>query len=215
MLFPLSTEQKISIFQPFNRLEADQTEIIGTGIGLTIAKELVELMGGTIGVESTMGKGSTFHIEFYTLEMPAGITTSAIGKNHPTVPLQQLGKKHNILYVEDNPNNLKLVEQIFSLNKNINLISAPQAEIGIDLAKSQDFDLILMDINLPGMNGIEAMKILRRIEKTSNLPIVALSANAMEGDIKSCLNAGFTDYIIKPINIPEFLEKTNKLLSEP
>jgi CheY-like chemotaxis protein len=131
------------------------------------------------------------------------------------VPLQQLEKKYTILYVEDNPSNLKLVEQILGLNKNINLISAPQAEIGIDLAKSQDFDLILMDINLPGMSGIEAMKILRRIEKTRNLPIVALSANAMEGDIKSCLNAGFTDYIVKPINIPEFLDKTNKLLNEP
>ncbi len=211
----LSPEQKISVFQPFNRLEADHTEIIGTGIGLTIAKELVELMGGTLGVESTMGKGSTFYIEFDTLESPAVISVSAIEKSHAMVPLQQLEKKYTILYVEDNPSNLKLVEQILGLNKNINLISAPQAEIGIDLAKSQDFDLILMDINLPGMSGIEAMKILRRIEKTRNLPIVALSANAMEGDIKSCLNAGFTDYIVKPINIPEFLDKTNKLLNEP
>ena len=85
--------------------------------------------------------------------------------------------------------------------------------MGIDLAKTRDVDLILMDINLPGMDGVAAMKTLRRIEKTRKLPILTISANAMEKDIKSCLSAGFTDYIVKPINIPKFLEKIDKLLT--
>lgn len=203
-------EHQESIFQPFNRLHADKTGVVDTGIGLTISKELASLMNGTIGVESVVDKGSTFFVELDSADEP----------NVPS-PIQQVDKKlsprkgekkYTILYIEDNPNNLKLIEQTLSLRKHTNLISAPQAEMGIDLAKTRDVDLILMDINLPGMDGVEAMKILRRIEKTRALPILALSANAMERDIQSALREGFTDYIVKPINIAEFLEKIDKFL---
>lgn len=209
----ISEDQQESIFQPFNRLEADQTDIIGSGIGLTIAKELIELMNGTIGVESIMGKGCTFYVELDTLETPVKQKASILKQIAPETSTQKIGKKYTVLYVEDNPDNLELVQQTLNINRNINLINAPQAEMGIDLAKTHDVDLILMDINLPGMNGVEAMKILRRTEKTSSLPILAVSANAMERDIKSCLSAGFTDYIVKPINIPQFLEKIDKILT--
>lgn len=208
----LSEEHQISIFQAFNRLQADKTGVTGTGIGLTITKELTNLMNGTISVESVVGKGSTFFVELNTVEAPLEKDSSVIEQLVTKISPQNDGKNHTILYVEDNPNNLKLIEQTLSFNKNTTLISAPQAEMGIDLAKAHDVDLILMDINLPGMDGVEAMKILRRIEKTRDLPILALSANAMERDIRSALRAGFTDYIVKPINIAEFLEKINKYL---
>ena len=209
----ISEEMQASIFQPFNRLEADKTEIIGTGIGLTIAKELIELMNGTIGLKSVVGKGSTFYVELDVLEKPTEKKLPVIEPSIPEVPIKKSGKKYTILYIEDNPINLQLIEQALTINKNFDLISAPQAEMGIDLAKTRDVDLILVDINLPGMDGVAAMKTLRRIEKTRKLPILAVSANAMEKDIKSCLSAGFTDYIVKPINIPKFLEKIDKLLT--
>lgn len=169
-------------------------------------------MEGTIGVESAMEKGSTFNIDLKAIETPGKKDLSVTEQSAPKVLPQEGGKNHTILYIEDNPDNLKLVEQVLKINKNITLISAPQAEIGIDLARAHDVDLILMDINLPGMDGVEAMKILRRIESTRDLPILALSANAMKRDIQSALNAGFTDYIVKPINVPEFLEKINSFL---
>lgn len=163
-------------------------------------------------MENSIGKGKTFRVEPDAVDAPAAKDPQVIGQTLPEVSRQKDGKNHTILYVEDNQDNLKLIEQALNIQKNIELISAPQAEIGIDLAKAHDIDLILMDINLPGMDGVEAMKILRRTEKTRNLPIVALSANAMERDIQSALSAGFTDYIVKPINIAGFLKKINQLL---
>ena len=208
----LSEEHQVAIFQPFNRLNADNSKIAGTGIGLTITKELTSLMNGTVGVESIVGKGSTFFVELDSAEKPTENVSSTFQQVGTQLSPPKDGKIHTILYVEDNPNNLRLIEQALILNKNTRLISAPQAEMGIDLAKAHDVDLILMDINLPGMDGVEAMKIMRRIEKTRNLPILALSANAMERDIQSALREGFNDYIVKPIDIAEFLEKVNKLL---
>jgi len=209
----ISEEMQASIFLPFNRLEADKTEIIGTGIGLSIAKELIELMNGTIGVDSTAKKGCTFYVELDVLEAPAEKKISSIRQSIPVVSRKKAGKKYTVLYIEDNPSNLHLMQQTLSISGNFNLISAPQAEMGIDLAKTHDVDLILMDINLPGMDGVTTMKILRRIEKTRKLPILAVSANALEKDIKAYLDAGFTDYIVTHINIPQFLEKIEALLT--
>ena len=138
----LSEEHQISIFQPFNRLQADKTEVTGTGIGLTITKELTNLMNGTIRVESVVGNGSTFFVELNTAEAPAENKVSDIQQMVAKISHQKDGKNHTILYIEDNPNNLKLIEQTLSFNKNISLISAPQAEMGIDLAKAHDVDLI-------------------------------------------------------------------------
>ena len=168
---------------------------------------------GTIGLKSVVGKGPTFYVELDVLEKPTEKKLPVIEPSIPEVPIKKSGIKYTILYIEDNPINLQLIEQALTINKNFDLISAPQAEMGIDLAKTRDVDLILVDINLPGMDGVAAMKTLRRIEKTRKLPILAVSANAMEKDIKSCLSAGFTDYIVKPINIPKFLEKIDKLLT--
>jgi PAS domain S-box-containing protein len=194
------------LFESFNRLGADQTDVEGTGIGLNITKKLTELMNGELGFDSTPGKGSCFYVD---LPFSAASQTYV----HPqeetisTSPSLHESKKINILYVEDNSANLDLVKQVFQVRENINLSSAPDAKLGIELACAIQPDLILMDINLPGMSGIEACKQLRNNPKTSKIPVLAVSANAMEKDIKKAMAAGFSDYIAKPINVPQFLEK--------
>ncbi|MBT5869245.1 MAG: response regulator [Nitrospinaceae bacterium] len=192
------------LFESFNRLGADQTGVEGTGIGLNITKKLTELMNGKLGLDSTPGKGSCFYVD---LPFSAASQTYEHPQEPPPSPSPHENQKFNILYVEDNSANLDLIKQVFQVRENINLSSAPDAKLGIELACALQPDLILMDINLPGMSGIEACKQLRNNPKTSGIPVIAVSANAMEKDIKKAMAAGFSDYIAKPINVPQFLEK--------
>ena len=183
-------EKQQGLFEAFNRLGADKTEIEGTGIGLNITKKLIELMNGTIDFTSTLGKGSCFFFEIPLCE------EQQAGKKMELVTQQVLstktyeGKHFDILYVEDNPANLELVRQILMVGENIDMFSAPDAKLGIEIARAHQPDLILMDINLPGMDGMEAFKILRNDPKTSTIPVIAVSANAMEKDINHALAAG-------------------------
>ncbi len=204
----ISPEQQSRIFQPFERLDWENTEIDGTGIGLAISRRLVNLMEGEIFFQSDQDKGTTFFIE---LNLVKG---DFLLDKEPDFKKEE--KEHftsadhfQILYVEDNPLNLSLVEDILSVHESINLLSAPQAKLGIELAKTHQPDLILMDINLPELDGIEALKILRSIEKTKHIPVIAISADAMESDIKKAMSAGFEAYITKPIEIANFLEIIN------
>jgi signal transduction histidine kinase/CheY-like chemotaxis protein len=195
------------LFKPFNRLGNENSAVEGTGIGLTITKHLIEMMGGTISVHSTPGKGSQFSIFF-----PVGQELDLAREDRVIRPSQKSPggmdeQKWTLLYVEDNPANLMLVEQILQSRSDIKLLSAPQARMGIELALVHKPDLILMDINMPEMDGITAMKELQNYEETENIPIIAVSANAMESDIKKGLSAGFNGYITKPFNIPKlFIE---------
>ena len=208
----LTQEMLAQLFQAFNRLGKEATGEEGTGIGLVVSKRLVELMQGQIGVESTVGTGSVFWIELvhdtthheeYTKAVNTVMTASPI----PTGPDQRV-----LLYVEDNPANLKLVEQIIARHPDLRLLSAMNGLDGIALAIGQLPDVILMDINLPGISGIEAMKILRQDPVTAYIPIIALSANAMPRDIEKGLEAGFFKYLTKPIKVNEFLETLNATL---
>lgn len=208
----LTQEMLAQLFQAFNRLGKEATGEEGTGIGLVVSKRLVELMQGQIGVESTVVTGSVFWIELvhdtthheeYTKAVNTVMTASPI----PTGPDQRV-----LLYVEDNPANLKLVEQIIARHPDLRLLSAMNGQDGIALAISQLPDVILMDINLPGISGIEAMKILRQDPITAHIPIIALSANAMPRDIEKGLEAGFFKYLTKPIKVNEFLETLNATL---
>ncbi len=207
----LSLQQQKSIFEPFNRLGVDQTTIEGTGIGLTITKRLMEHMDGSIEIESKEGQGSTFILQF-----PEGKAVDL--KSSPdelvTTPkeLESNGGSYTLLYVEDNPANLSLVQMILEQRDDISLLTAPQAQIGIDLARTHIPDLILMDINLPGMDGIEAFRRLSAIEETKNIPVIAVSANAMESDVKNALNAGFKAYIKKPFDLKLFMQEIDKYL---
>ena len=196
----LSPEKLLQMFQPFNRLGQENGTEEGTGIGLVVAKQLVELMGGSIRVKSSVGVGSEFCVELARDVMPQLVTAM------PMLDEVLLSSgKSTLLYVEDNPANLILVEQIIAGQPNICMLSARDALQGIALARTHLPDVILMDINLPGISGTEAMKILLDNPLTRPIPVIALSANAMVRDIEKGLEAGFYRYLTKPIKIHEFM----------
>jgi len=208
----LSSPQMEKIFEPFNRLDADQTEVEGTGIGLTITRRLIELMDGSVHVESKVGKGSTF-----ILLLPQGNESDLLINPIDLVSTPETTRssdQHVILYIEDNPANLILVEETLKYRKDIRLLSAPQAIIGIDLARAHVPDLILMDINLPEMDGFEAFRRLSGSEETKDIPVIAVSANAMESDVNRALKSGFKSYIKKPFDLQLFMQEIDKFLTK-
>ena len=208
----LSPEKIAQLFQPFNRLGQEANAEEGTGIGLVVSKRLVELMQGNIGVDSTPGHGCAFWIELETAPPPDSAhvnldslaSTTAIA-GHGSGDGDSAAPRHTLLYVEDNPANMLLVEQILASRPNLEVIGARDAISGIELARSRLPTLILMDINLPGMSGIEALAILIADAKTAHIPVIALSANAIPRDIEKGLEAGFFRYLTKPIKVTEFL----------
>jgi CheY-like chemotaxis protein len=208
----LPPDKLAQLFQPFNRLGQEVTGEEGTGIGLVVSKRLVDLMEGVIGVESKVGSGSVFWIE---LPSTFPLTLPATGEPAlaPATSVALLDGLRTLLYVEDNPANLKLVERLLSRRSDLRLLSATDGNRGVELARAYLPDLILMDINLPGISGIEALKILRDDKKTSHIPVVALSANAMPRDIQKGMEAGFFRYLTKPIKVSEFMEVLNEALA--
>jgi CheY-like chemotaxis protein/anti-sigma regulatory factor (Ser/Thr protein kinase) len=209
----LTPEKVGQLFQSFNRLGQEIRGEEGTGIGLVVSKRLVELMGGRIGVESEVGKGSLFWIELTLTAAPSIEATSDARAAAAPANVPVDAPVRTLLYVEDNPANLKLVEQIMARRLDIKLLTAVDGTLGIQLARSALPEVILMDINLPGIRGIEAMKILREDATTAQIPIVALSANAMPRDIVRGLEAGFFRYLTKPIRINELMETLDEALA--
>mgnify|MGYP001259466250 CR=1 FL=1 len=207
----LPPEKLVQLFQPFNRLGQETGSEEGTGIGLVVTKQLVELMGGTIGVESTVGVGSEFWIELAGDVMPQLAAGNATSRE--LAPAAQVDAAlRTLLYVEDNPANLMLVEQIIEGHPHVRMLSARDGHLGIALARAHLPDVILMDINLPGISGIEALNILREIPATTHIPVIALSANAMLRDIEKGLEHGFFRYLTKPIKINEFMSALDDAL---
>jgi signal transduction histidine kinase/ActR/RegA family two-component response regulator len=202
----LSREQLAQLFQPFNRLGREASAEEGTGIGLVMTKRLIEMMGGTIGIESTPGTGSVFWIELdLTSERQAILGQSLpLGITDPSAQIN--AELRTLLYVEDNPANLMLVEDLIARRPDICLLSARDGIRGIEIARARRPDLILMDINLPGISGIGALKILSEDPTTAHIPVIALSANAIPRDIEKGLEAGFFRYLTKPIKVNEFME---------
>jgi signal transduction histidine kinase/CheY-like chemotaxis protein len=205
----LTPEQLGQLFQPFNRLGQESGAEEGTGIGLVVAKRLIELMGGTIGADSTVGVGSVFWIELRLTSAPqlAGYDVAGVALAQSQTP--DVTPRRTLLYVEDNPANLELVEQIIARRTDLRMLSAADGSIGIEFARAYQPDVILMDINLPGISGIDAMRVLRADPSTAHIPIIALSANAVPGDIAKALAAGFFSYITKPIKVEHFMETLN------
>ncbi len=206
-LDPLQLEQ---LFQPFNRLGQEEGTEEGTGIGLVVTKQLVELMNGTIGVTSEPGIGTEFWVEFPVSAAPAfadaphGVTFSdAVAE--VAAPLAP-SKQRTLLYVEDNPANMELVEQLIARRSDLKLLTAINGHLGIVMARALQPDLILMDINLPGLSGFGALKILRNDPSTASIPVIALSANAVPRDIERGMEAGFFRYLTKPIKVREFMD---------
>ena len=204
----LTPEQVNGLFQPFNRLGQENGTEEGTGIGLVVTQRLIELMNGTIGVSSSVGVGTIFWIELNLTEPARSALPSAsvvaLERREPASRGASPTPTHTLLYVEDNPANLKLVQEIVGFRSDLQLLTAPDAHLGIDMAKAHLPRLILMDVNLPGMSGIDALAELRRDPATSHIPVLALTANAMPRDIERGMDAGFYRYLTKPINIDEF-----------
>ena len=203
----IEAEMYEEIFQPFTRLK--QTEKIqGTGIGLTITKRLIDVMNGTLGVESTLGEGSLFWFEL-PIASNFHKTAPKISFETNTEKVTRMEKMHTILYVEDEPLNQALVRSIIKQIPNTELITALTGEEGVEIALEQQPDLILMDLNLPGMSGYDALEIIKNEKSFTETPVFAVSANAMPDEIERGKAAGFFDYLIKPINI----DNTRILLS--
>jgi PAS domain S-box-containing protein len=210
----LSTDQIKNLFQPFNRLGQTADVVEGTGIGLVVCKRLVELMGGTIGVNSTPDQGSVF---WFDLKLTSE-TLKKKGRG-PTfadkAPVKDSAKHWTLLYVEDNEANLMLVEEIIARRPDIRLLSATSGMRGIEIARTSHPDVILMDINLPGISGLDALKILKEDKATARIPVLAISANVIPRDIQKALKAGFFRYITKPIMIGDFLKTLDEAFLSP
>jgi PAS domain S-box-containing protein len=204
-------DQFDKLFKPFSRLEMHQ-EKEGTGIGLVLSKSLVELMGATIGFENISNTETRFWIELAeeNIEIEANETKLFISNtksNHVTIQT-----KCTILYVEDNLINFKLVKEILSSRPNMKLLHAQTAEAGLEMIRSCHIDLILMDIQLPGMNGIECLHMIREETNQKDIPAIAVSAQTHLDENKFAIDSGFEDYISKPINVSGFLNTIDSII---
>ncbi len=211
----ISPEKKEKLFEPFNRFDEEYSEKEGAGIGLVITKNLVELMNGKIGFTSEVGQGSCFYIDLPLSDQTSDLEMS---EAHDSVGDWQINRNSSsmaskILYVEDNPLNTELfVRFLEDLDINVELVLAENGNQGLALAKSRKFDLILLDMNLPGMNGLQIFEKLKDHKGFEDIPIVAVSANAMEKDIKKALDAGFKKYLVKPLDLETLSETLGEFL---
>jgi CheY-like chemotaxis protein len=208
----LAPDKLAQLFQPFNRLGQEAGGVAGTGIGLIVTKRLTEMMGGVLGVESTPGAGSVFWCELNSTAAPELKIQNDEAKAFVRPQLQAGTAPRTLLYVEDNPANMELVEQLIARCPDIRMMTAVTGTLGIELARTAQPTVILMDINLPGISGIKALEILSEDPLTAHIPVVALSANAMPRDIANGLEAGFFRYLTKPIRVKDFMDTLNVAL---
>jgi CheY-like chemotaxis protein len=209
--FGIASDKQTKLFQPFQRAGQETGPIEGTGIGLTISKRLAEMMGGKVGFQSTAGEGSEFWVE-----MPAHLVRKGRPVPRPDVsnltPLGGTGQSYKIVYVEDNPSNVAFMQALLAGFEQVELLTAPTAEIGIELVRAHRPAVVIMDINLPGMSGFEAMRLLREWPETTSIPVIALSAAAMPRDTKRGEQAGFVRYLTKPVKVDELTSLLEALL---
>lgn len=211
--YGIDDEMQSRLFEPFNRLDKEGSNIPGTGIGLAISHELVKLMQGRFGFDSSLDVGSTFWVEFKRGSVSANVSQIDSQASAKSKPANSRTTPTHVLCIEDNPTNLDLIKQFFNRRRDIKLSTAVDAETGLELAFEMEPDIILMDINLPGKDGFEALKQLKQSAVTRYIKVIALSANAMTDDIEKGLAAGFDRYLTKPIHFDELEQTIDSLLS--
>jgi CheY-like chemotaxis protein len=200
------------LFLPFDRLGAEQTDVQGTGLGLALSQGLMEAMGGTLTAASVEGQGTTFTLDLALGARPAGEDDQPPPELLAPAPDPVAGPEHTILYVEDNPSNLRLVERVLARRGGVRLLTAPEGEIVQELVRRQRPDLVLLDLHLPGIDGEEVLRRLRADPRTANVPVVMVSADVNPWYRERLLEAGADDYLTKPLDVPRFLEVVNGLL---
>jgi CheY-like chemotaxis protein/anti-sigma regulatory factor (Ser/Thr protein kinase) len=208
----LSREEVGQLFQPFNRLGAELRGIEGTGLGLVISKKLVEAMGGSLEAQSTPGVGSVFTVRLQRAENnPTNHAPEALPVN-----VRERGpgaRSFVVLYVEDIPINVELMRAALALRQQVRIEIAVDGPSGLEMTRRLRPDLVLLDMGLPGMDGPAVLAQLRADPDLARIPCVAVSANAMDTDVKAALDAGFIDYIVKPFPLPRLLALLDRMMA--
>ncbi len=204
-------ERLAQLFQPFQRLGAEQTSIEGTGIGLVVCKTLADAMGGRIGFQSEVGIGSRFWLDLPAAWVNADSSADEI-TDPSEAPVRDGGLAGRVLYIEDNPVNRSVMQHVFRHFPGVALLTAETAEAGLVLIRSNPPNLVLMDISLPGMSGLEALQAIKDDPRSADLPVIAVSAAALPSDVRSGLDAGFIAYFTKPFDVPKLLSLVRSVL---
>lgn len=209
----LSVQEVEKLFTPFERLQAVDSGIEGTGLGLVISQRLITAMGGTLGVESEVGKGSTFIIELPQAQAPGETLAEPLSSPAPNAS-HPVARTYLVLSIEDNVSNMRLIEAILVTRSEITLLSAMQGSIGLDMARQHHPDVILLDLHLPGLSGSEVLEQLQRAEKTRDIPVIVISADATAKQIERLLAAGAAAYLTKPLDVAAFLSTMDEVLKK-
>jgi CheY-like chemotaxis protein len=208
----IPADKRDKIFEPFQRAGQEAGPIEGTGIGLTISKRLAALMHGSVGFTSEVGRGSEFWIEL-PVERVQPREAPAFREDAGVALRLAIGeRRHTVVYVEDNPSNIAFMRELVEDLPSVELVTAPTAEIGLELIRGRLPKVVIMDINLPGMSGFEAVRRLREWPETRDIPVIGLSAAALTKDMTRASAAGFHRYLTKPVKVAELTATLEGLL---
>ncbi len=210
--FGIPSSELPRLFDAFERFDADRRGIQGSGLGLALTKRLLELMGASVQVRSEVNKGSVFTLDFQAVDRPAP-PPIGVAEDNEFTPLAKAAE-HTVLYIEDNPSNLRLVEHVMAHRPSIKLLAAMQGRLGLELAVEHRPDLILVDLNLPDISGREVLRRLRGAEETADIPVVIISADATTGEVDRMLGSGAAEYLTKPLDIRKFLTMLDRHLAD-